>query len=80
MQDVILSLLRNVRYHFIRYVCPVRLNLSARLISHGTIFFSHNKTAVVGLSAAFQGTMSLLNVVLRYASRLFLELIRYAES
>jgi hypothetical protein len=30
----------------------VRLNLSSRLISHGTMFFSHNKTASVGLSAA----------------------------
>jgi hypothetical protein len=30
----------------------VRLNLSARLISHGIIFFSHNKTAPAGLSAA----------------------------
>jgi len=28
------------------------LNLSARLISHGTVFFSHNKTAPAGLSAA----------------------------
>jgi hypothetical protein len=28
------------------------LNLSARLINHGTLFFSHNKTASVGLSAA----------------------------
>jgi hypothetical protein len=25
--------------------CPVRLNLSACLISNGTIFFSHNKSA-----------------------------------
>jgi hypothetical protein len=31
---------------------PVRLNLSSRLISHGTMFFSHNKTASAGLSAA----------------------------
>jgi hypothetical protein len=31
---------------------PVRLNLSTRLISHGTVFFSHNKTTSVGLSAA----------------------------
>jgi hypothetical protein len=31
---------------------PVRLNLSARLISYGTMFFSHNKTASAGLSAA----------------------------
>jgi hypothetical protein len=30
----------------------VRLNLSARLISYGTWFFSHNKTASAGLSAA----------------------------
>jgi hypothetical protein len=31
---------------------PVRLNLLARLISYGIIFFSHNKTASAGLSAA----------------------------
>jgi hypothetical protein len=29
----------------------VRLNLSARLISHGAMFFSHNKTASASLSA-----------------------------
>jgi len=29
-----------------------RLNLPARLISHGIIFFSYNKTVSVGLSAA----------------------------
>ena len=28
------------------------LNLSVRLISHGTIFFSHNKKASFGLSPA----------------------------
>jgi hypothetical protein len=28
---------------------PVRLSLSARLISRGTVFFSHNKTARGGL-------------------------------
>jgi len=28
---------------------PVRLNLSARLISHGTVFFSHNKKSLIGL-------------------------------
>jgi hypothetical protein len=27
------------------------LNLSARLIKHGTVFFSHNKTTSTGLSA-----------------------------
>jgi hypothetical protein len=32
--------------------CPVRLNLSARLINHDTVFFSHNKTASAGLSVA----------------------------
>jgi len=31
---------------------PIRLNLSARLISHAIIFFSHNETASTGLSAA----------------------------
>ena len=31
---------------------PVRLNLSGRLISHGIVFFFHNKTASAGLSAA----------------------------
>jgi len=31
---------------------PVRLNLSTRFISYGTLFFSHNKTASAGLSAA----------------------------
>jgi hypothetical protein len=30
---------------------PVYLNLSARLISHGTIFFSHNKTTSASLLA-----------------------------
>jgi hypothetical protein len=30
---------------------PVRLNLSARLISHVIVFFSHNKTALAGLLA-----------------------------
>jgi hypothetical protein len=30
----------------------VRLNLSTLLISYGTMFFSHNKTAPAGLSAA----------------------------
>jgi hypothetical protein len=29
-----------------------RLNLSTRLISHGTVFFSHSKSASAGLSAA----------------------------
>jgi hypothetical protein len=28
---------------------PVRLSLSARLISRGTVFFSHSKTATAGL-------------------------------
>jgi len=28
----------------------VRLNLSSLLISHGTLFFSHNKTTSAGLS------------------------------
>jgi hypothetical protein len=31
---------------------PVCLNLSARLISHGTLFFFHNKTVSADLSAA----------------------------
>jgi hypothetical protein len=31
---------------------PVPLNLSAQFISHGTMFFSQNKTASAGLSAA----------------------------
>jgi hypothetical protein len=30
----------------------IRLNLSARLISHDTVFFSHNKSASSSLSAA----------------------------
>jgi hypothetical protein len=30
---------------------PVRLNLAARLISRGTVFFSHNKTTSAGLLA-----------------------------
>ena len=29
---------------------PIRLNLSVRLISHGTVFFSHDKTTSAGLS------------------------------
>jgi hypothetical protein len=28
---------------------PVRLSLSARLISRGTVFFSHSKSATAGL-------------------------------
>ena len=28
---------------------PVRLSLSAQLISRGTVFFSHNKSATAGL-------------------------------
>jgi hypothetical protein len=31
---------------------PVRLNLSSWLISHGTMFFTHNKSVSAGLSAA----------------------------
>jgi hypothetical protein len=30
----------------------VHLNLSARLINYGTVFFSHNKTTSIGLSVA----------------------------
>jgi hypothetical protein len=30
-------------------VPPVRLSLSARLISRGTLFFSHSKSATAGL-------------------------------
>jgi hypothetical protein len=40
-----------VSLHFIRGdIHPVRLNLSARLISHDTMFFSHNKTTLADLS------------------------------
>jgi hypothetical protein len=40
---------------FAEDIYPVHLNLSARLISHGTMFFSQNKTKQnksAGLSAA----------------------------
>jgi len=44
------------KYHIWQYngkpADGFRLNLSALLISHGTVFFSHNKTASAGLSAA----------------------------
>ena len=36
----------------IGWTCPIRLNLPAWLINHGTVFFSHNKSASAGLSAA----------------------------
>jgi hypothetical protein len=32
-----------------QYNHPIRLSLSARLISRSTVFFSHNKTATAGL-------------------------------
>jgi hypothetical protein len=34
---------------FIFYIPPVRLSLSVRLISRGTVFFSHSKSATAGL-------------------------------
>jgi hypothetical protein len=37
----------------------VRLNLSARLISRGTVFFSHNKTISAGLSAKKPSDLSM---------------------
>jgi hypothetical protein len=43
---------RNIKQSKGIYGSIVRLNLSARLISHDTVFFSHNKTASAVLSAA----------------------------
>jgi hypothetical protein len=36
------------RFDLLHYP-PVRLSLSARLISRGTVFFSHSKIAIAGL-------------------------------
>jgi hypothetical protein len=43
---IIYILEHSLLYHLIR------LNLSFRLINNGTVFFSHHKTALTGLSAA----------------------------
>ena len=47
---------------------PVRLIVSAMLISHDTLFFSHNKTTSVGLSATktISQTTSTVRTVLKF--------------
>ena len=58
----------------------VRLNLSARLISHGTVFLSHNKTASAGLSAAKTITRTELEVLADFLNMLRMNGSNQAQS
>jgi hypothetical protein len=51
-------------------VTTVRLNLSARLINHDTVFFSYNESASTGLSAAKTISRTAVPLVLKAISQL----------